>query len=80
MGGFIKDGSTDLYDMGEFLPWSQMPKLRNPKRGYISMANNKFAEDSFDTRSSIHELSTGRSYRLQKIITQKIKNKHKFNF
>jgi|JI10StandDraft_1071094.scaffolds.fasta_scaffold382808_3 hypothetical protein len=42
------------------------------------MANNKFAEDSFDTRSSIHELSTGRSYRLEKIITDKIKNNHKF--
>jgi hypothetical protein len=46
-----------------------MPKLRNPSKGYVSMANNKFAEDSFDTRSSIHELSTGRSYRLEKIIT-----------
>jgi hypothetical protein len=54
MGGFIKDGTTDLYDMGEFLTWDEMPKLRNPKKGYISMANNKFAEDSFDSRSSIH--------------------------
>lgn len=64
MGGFVKDGSTDEYDMGETLTWKDMPKLRNPKKGYVSMANNKFAEDSFDTRSSIHEVSTGRSYRI----------------
>ncbi len=65
--------------MGEYLEWKDMPKLRNPKKGYVSMANNKFAEDSYDSRSSIHELSTGRSYRLQKLITEKIKNKHKFS-
>lgn len=28
-----------------------MPKLRNPKKGYVTMANNKFAEDSFDTEA-----------------------------
>ena len=32
------------------------------------MANNKFAHDGFDFRASLHEQSTGRSYRLQKII------------
>ncbi len=64
MGGFVKDGTTDLYDMGEYLTWDEMPKLRNPKKGYAAMANNKFAEDSHESRSSIHELTTGRSYRL----------------
>lgn len=78
MGGFIKDGSTDLYDFGEYLSWEEMPKLRNPKRGYVSMANNKFAEDSFSSRTSIHEISTGRSYRLDKILSSKIKSGHKF--
>lgn len=69
----MKDGTTDLYDMGDFLTWDQMPKLRNPEKGYLALANNKFAEDSFDTRSSIHELTTGRAYRLEKFITGKIK-------
>lgn len=55
-----------------------MPKLRNPERGYISMANNKFAEDSFDSRSSIHEVSTGRSYRIDNLIRQGIANNTKF--
>ena len=44
------------------------------------MANNKFAQDSFDLRASIHEQSTGRSYRLEKIITEKIKKGQKFTF
>ena len=72
MGAFVKDGTTDLYDMKEFLNYTQLPELRNPKKGFVSMANNKFAEDSFIERSSIHELSTGRSYRLHQYITEKI--------
>ena len=44
------------------------------------MANNKFAEDGFEFRSSIHEQVTGRSYRLQKIITDKISKGNKFTF
>lgn len=42
------------------------------------MANNKFAEDSFDSRTSIHEISTGRSYRIDKILSDKIKSGYKF--
>ena len=64
MGSFIKDGTTDIYDMGEFLNWEEKPKLINPKKGYVILANNKLAEDSHEFRSSIHELSTSRSYRL----------------
>ena len=80
MGSFIKDGTTDLYDMKDFLSFEDFPHLTNPKKGYVCMANNKFAEDSFVDRCSIHEISTGRSYRLEKIITDKIKKGEKFNF
>ena len=79
MGSFIKDGTTDLYDMVEFLDYKDFPVLLNPKKGYISMANNKFAEDSFVDRCSIHEISTGRSYRLDKFISEMIKRGEKFN-
>ena len=80
MGSFVKDGSSDLYDMGEFYSWEEKPKLFNPSKGYASMANNKFAEDSFDLRGSIHEQTTGRAYRLQKIISEKIEKGEKFTF
>ena len=54
MGSFVKDGTTDMYDMTEFIPFKELPQLRNPKKGYVAMCNNKFAEDSFVERSSIH--------------------------
>jgi hypothetical protein len=30
MGSFMKDGNTDIYDMGEFLSNAEMPKLMDP--------------------------------------------------
>ena len=48
MGSFIKDGSTKLYDMGEYISDDRRPRNWNPKKGYIGLCNNKFASDSFD--------------------------------
>ena len=42
------------------------------------MCNNKFAPDQYKYRSSLHEIATGRSYRLEKIITGLIGEGHKF--
>lgn len=44
------------------------------------MANNKIVEDSFDWRFSIHQQSTGRAYRIEKMITDQIKEGKKFTF
>lgn len=63
----MKDGSTTLYDMKEYLPFDKHPLLFDPKKGYVAMCNNKFAEDGFDGRASLHEITTGRAYRLNKI-------------
>ena len=49
-----------------------MPKLWNPKKGYVAMTNNKFAEDGFDQRASLHEITNGRSARINKLITDQI--------
>jgi acyl-homoserine lactone acylase PvdQ len=68
MGSFIKDGRTDIYKMGEFLNKDEKPKLFNPSKGYISMANNRFASNAFEFRSSLHEIVTGRAYRIQNLI------------
>lgn len=45
MGSFIKDGTTNKFQMGEYLNYDEKPKLINPKKGYIAMCNNKFAPD-----------------------------------
>ena len=44
------------------------------------MANNKFAGDSFEFRASIHEQTTGRSYRIEKMITDRIRAGKKMDF
>jgi len=54
MGSFIKDGSTSKYDMKGYLSAEQLPKLFDPKKGYVALCNNKFAEDGFDGRASLH--------------------------
>lgn len=68
MGSFIKDGNTDTYEMGEYLNSTEKPRLIDPSRGYIAMCNNRFASDNFEFRSSLHEIVTGRVYRLDKAI------------
>ena len=66
--------------MKGFLSNELKPKVYNAKKGFVAMCNNKFAQDEFKYRSSLHEITTGRAYRLEKIITQKISEGHKFTF
>lgn len=66
MGGFLKDGSVSDYDMKGFL--DDNPKLKNPKKGYVAMCNNKFAPDEYISRGSLHQITTGRAFRLERII------------
>lgn len=66
--------------MGEYLNKEEKPFLLNPKKGFVSMCNNRFASDNFEFRSSLHEIVTGRSYRLETLIKDKIKKGEKFNF
>lgn len=77
MSGFMKDGTVSDYDMNGFLDLN--PQVRNPKKGYLAMCNNKFAPDQFTHRGSLHEITTGRAYRLERIITEKIEAGEKFD-
>jgi acyl-homoserine lactone acylase PvdQ len=65
--------------MGEYLNSSEKPRLIDPKKGYVAMCNNRFVSDHFEFRSSLHEIVTGRIYRLDKVIKEKIGNGHKFD-
>jgi acyl-homoserine lactone acylase PvdQ len=78
LSGFMKDGSVSDYDMKGFL--DSNPRIKNPKKGYVAMCNNKYAPDEYTHRGSLHEITTGRAYRLERIITDKIKSKQKFSF
>ncbi len=50
------------------------------KKGYISMANNKFATDNYKHRASTHQIVTGRSFMIDKFIREKLDRKEKFSF
>ncbi len=78
VSGFMKDGTVSTYDMTGFL--EENPSLHNPKKGYLALCNNKFAPDQYTHRGSLHEITTGRAYRLNRIITEKIAAGHKFSF
>ena len=43
MGSFIKDGNTDLFDMGEYLSFHEKPRFMDSRKGYVAMCNNRFA-------------------------------------
>lgn len=68
MGSFIKDGNSDEYDFLDELPLEEKAMILDPKKGYFSLANNKFATNNYKHRSSIHQITTGRAFRLDKII------------
>jgi acyl-homoserine lactone acylase PvdQ len=68
MGSFIKDGNLDIYDMKGILKDEDEPYLENPSKGYLGFANNKFASDNYEFRSTLHEIVTGRAFRLEKFI------------
>ena len=80
MGSFIKDGNSDQYDFLPQLPIKEKLIIINPEKGYFSMCNNKVASNNYKHGSSLHQLSTGRSAILDKLITDQIKSKEKFNF
>ena len=41
LSGFMKDGTVSDYDMKGFL--DSNPRVKNPKKGYVAMCNNKYA-------------------------------------
>lgn len=41
LSGFMKDGTVSDYDMKGFL--DSNPRIKNPKKGYVAMCNNKYA-------------------------------------
>jgi hypothetical protein len=66
--------------MGEDLTVDELMVVFDREEGYVSMANNRFVSDNYKYRSSLHEITTGRAYYLDKIIRERIGRKQKFSF
>ncbi len=46
-GRYISDGSDPLYDWQGWIPFEQIPHVKNPDRGFVSSANQDPASDSY---------------------------------
>jgi len=46
-GRFISDGSNPMYDWQDWIPFEQIPSVRNPERGFVSSANQDPTDDSY---------------------------------
>ena len=46
-GSLPVPGWTDEYEWEGYIPFDQLPKVINPKQGFISTANNKIVDDDY---------------------------------
>ncbi len=70
----VFDGTTDKYDWLGFVPYSEMPKLFNPKQNFIASANNKTVKNFKYHISNVWEPPS----RIERI-TELLSSKEKFN-
>jgi penicillin G amidase len=79
-GCFVLDGTTTANDWeeGKYIPSKDLPKLKNPSKGYIVSANNRLAPDNvkYDMGQAI--TSTARAQRLTELLENSIKAGEKF--
>ena len=65
-----QDGSLKENDWLGYVPWSEHPKIVNPKKGYIVSANNKMATDNIKWSTSSTLFPTSRAARIDEMILE----------
>ena len=79
MGCRVLDGTTSEFDWtDEIIPLTELPRSINPKKGFISNANNRQAPDNASKDYGATQMSTGRSVRIDEMIRQGIESGKKF--
>lgn len=46
-GRYISDGSNPRYDWQDWIPFEQIPQIKNPTRGFVSSANQDPTDDTY---------------------------------
>ena len=46
-GRYISDGSNPKYDWQDWIPFEQIPSIKNPERGFVSSANQNPTDDLY---------------------------------
>lgn len=65
-------------DIGKFLKRIDLPYIKNPKKGFIVSANNRFANFNYTYQLNGWFFTT-RAHRIRQLIEEKIKNLEKFD-
>jgi len=61
-------GWTDEYEWTGFIPFDELPKIINPKEGFISTANNKVISDEYPYHISNDWAQPYRQMRIQEVL------------
>jgi penicillin G amidase len=64
-------GWTGEYEWEGYIPFNELPKVVNPKEGYISTANNKVISDDYHYHISHHWAQPFRQMRIQEFLMEK---------
>lgn len=71
-------GYSSQDDVGKFLKRTELPLIKNPKKGFIITANNRFVNFNY-TYSLTGNHNHVRAFRIRELIENKIKNLEKFD-
>lgn len=77
IGNRVLNGETTAYDWDGLVPAAELPKSLNPDKGYIETANNRQMPDNVIDDIGATHMSTGRSQRIDEMISGWIKEGHK---
>ncbi len=72
-GSLPVPGWTDEYEWEGYIPYDQLPKVINPKQGFISTANNKIVDDNYPYHISNTWAQPYRQMRIQEFLQEKEK-------
>jgi penicillin amidase len=66
-------GWTDRYQWGDWIPWDEMPREYNPKRGYLVTANNQIVGREYPYYIGLGTANGNRAARIEELIRAKRK-------
>ena len=72
-GSLPVPGWTDEYEWEGYIPFNQLPKVINPKQGFISTANNKIVDDDYPYHISNTWAQPYRQMRIQEFYKRRKK-------
>ena len=68
----IVPGETDKYDWKGLVPFEELPHSYNPKKGFVSSANNRSADDNYPYHISYWYATQYRIDRINELLTEEI--------